>query len=88
MHKNPTPSTGKPVLSMTAQPERGARLVENLMKTGKTIELRNVDRDKYFRILADVWVDDKSVADILIKNRVAYAYDGGRKPASMNWCKY
>lgn len=31
MHKNPTPSTGKPVLSMTAQPERGARLVENLM---------------------------------------------------------
>jgi micrococcal nuclease len=62
------------------------RLVENLMKNAKLIELRKIDRDKYFRVLAEVWVDGQSVGDVLIKNKLAYAYDGGRKPASTNWC--
>lgn len=62
------------------------RLVENLMSRAKQIELRNVDRDKYFRILAEVWVDGQSVAELLIKNHLAYSYDGGRKPANTNWC--
>ncbi len=63
------------------------RLVENLLKNSKSIELKNIDRDKYFRILADVWVDGKSISDLLIKNNLAYQYFGGRKPASTNWCK-
>lgn len=63
------------------------RLVQNLMKNAKTIELRNVRRDKYFRVLAEVWVDDKSIGEVLTKNRLAYPYDGGRKPASVDWCK-
>lgn len=62
------------------------RLVENLMRRGKSVELRNVDRDKYFRILAEVWVDGRSLADALLKNGLAYPYDGGRKPASIDWC--
>ncbi len=62
------------------------RLVENLMVRAKNIELRKVDRDKYFRVLAEVWVDGQSVGDLLIKNKLAYAYDGGRKPSSTNWC--
>lgn len=63
------------------------RLVENLMKNAKNIELRKIDRDKYFRVLAEVWADDQSIGDVLIKNRLAYAYDGGRKPASTDWCR-
>lgn len=63
------------------------RLVENLMKNAKNIELRHVDRDKYFRVLAEVWVDGQSVGDLLIKNKVANPYDGGRKPANFNWCR-
>ena len=62
------------------------RLVENLMKRAQKIELRNVDRDKYFRILANVYVDDKSLSEVLIKNKLALPYDGGRKPANTNWC--
>lgn len=62
------------------------RLVENLLKNAQSIELRNVERDKYFRILAEIWVDEKSIGDLLIKNKVAYVYDGGRKPADTNWC--
>lgn len=63
------------------------RLVANLLKNAKQIELRKVSRDKYFRILAEVWVDNTtSIADILIRNKLAYRYEGGRKPASFNWC--
>ena len=62
------------------------RLVENLLKRAKIIELKNVGRDKYFRILAEVWADGNSVADILIKNKLAYPYFGDRKPTSMSWC--
>lgn len=62
------------------------RLVQNLLKRAKLVELRNVDRDKYFRILAEVWADSQSIGAILIKNKLALPYDGGRKPASTNWC--
>ena len=61
------------------------RLVENLLSHAQRIDLENVARDKYFRILADVRVDGKSVAELLIKNRLAVAYDGGTK-AKTNWC--
>ena len=50
-----------------------------MLKTAKVIELRNIQRGKYFRIVADVYVDDKNLADILIKNNLALPYDGGTK---------
>ena len=62
------------------------RLVENLLKNAKNIELQNIQRDKYFRILADVVVDGKSVKDLVIKNHLAYEYYGGTK-LNVNWCK-
>lgn len=61
------------------------RLVESYLKRASHIELQNIDRDKYFRILADVVADGKSVSDVLIKNRLATAYDGGTKVA-VDWC--
>ncbi|MCB0367663.1 MAG: thermonuclease family protein [Bdellovibrionales bacterium] len=62
------------------------RLVENKLKLAKSIELRKVDRDKYFRILAEVYVDGQSLAEILIANRLAVPYDGGKKSV-VNWCE-
>jgi micrococcal nuclease len=62
------------------------RLLESLLKNAKRIDLENVDKDKYFRILADVQVDDRSVAGLMIKNELAYPYDGGRK-VLRNWCR-
>lgn len=35
--------------------------------------------DKYGRILCDIFVDDKSLADILIEENLAVLYDGGKK---------
>lgn len=61
-------------------------LVSTTLKNAKNVELHNVQRDKYFRILADVMVDGKSLKDILLKNNLAYAYDGGTKQHP-DWCK-
>ncbi len=60
-------------------------LVESLLKQAKRIDLENVERDKYFRILADVKVDGRSVSEILIKNGLAVPYDGGTRK-KVNWC--
>ncbi|KYG70161.1 nuclease [Bdellovibrio bacteriovorus] len=61
-------------------------LVANTLKNAKTVELHNVQRDKYFRILADVMVDGRSLKEILLKNNLAYTYDGGTKKHP-DWCK-
>jgi len=53
------------------------------LRSAKTIELRNIQRGKYFRILADVYIDGKSLAEGLIKAGHARVYDGGKR---MGWC--
>jgi len=58
--------------------------VEKLRKA-KKIELRNMKRGKYFRIIADVWVDDKNLAEALLKAGHAVKYDGSTK--TNDWCK-
>lgn len=61
------------------------KLVNNLLKNAKRIDLENVKRDKYFRILADIKFDEKDLREILIKNGLAYAYFGDTKP-NKDWC--
>lgn len=56
---------------------------KNMLMNGKRIELRGLGRGKYFRLIADVWVDDVSLTAALLKNGLAYAYDGGTK---QSWC--
>lgn len=43
------------------------------------IELRNISRGKYFRLVADVYVDGESVAQELLDAGLAKPYDGGTK---------
>ncbi|NHN38952.1 thermonuclease family protein [Pseudomaricurvus alcaniphilus] len=52
--------------------------------TGKRVELRNLRRDKYFRILADVCVDGASVAQGLVDAGLGYGYVGKKK---QSWCE-
>ena len=61
-------------------------LVANLLKNAKRIDLRNIGRGKYFRVVADVIIDGKSLSHYLLKNGLAYSYDGGTKK-KMDWCK-
>lgn len=62
------------------------KLVANLLKNAKRIDLTNIQRGKYFRVVADVLIDGKSLSDYLLKNGLAYSYDGGTKK-KINWCK-
>lgn len=61
-------------------------VVENALRNAKHIELRNVKRGKYFRIVADVIADGKNVSDLLLQRKFAYRYDGGTKQ-KIDWCK-
>jgi micrococcal nuclease len=54
-----------------------------MLRSGKTIELRNLKRGKYFRIVADVYVDGVSLADRLIKAGHGRFYHGKTK---VSWC--
>lgn len=54
-----------------------------LARKAKTIELRNIQRGKYFRLVADVYADGKSLADKLMNRNLAIPYGGGTK---RSWC--
>jgi len=60
------------------------KLTVSMLKTAKRIELRNIKRGKYFRLLADVYVDDVSIGDELLKMGLAVKYDGDTKE---EWCE-
>ena len=53
------------------------------LRSAQTIELHNMQRGKYFRILADVYVDGSSLADLLISAGHARVYGGGKRGG---WC--
>jgi len=51
----------------------------------QTISLRNVQTEKYGRILADVYLDDIWINEWMIINGFAVAYDGGTKARPDDW---
>jgi micrococcal nuclease len=59
-----------------------ARLfTQNRLQRAHTVTLRNMRRDKYFRILADVYADSLDLGAELIRVGLAREYDGkGPKP--------
>ena len=61
------------------------RLAEKTLRSAKVIELRNLQRGKYFRVVADVYADGVNVGDELVKESLAVVYDGGKKVK--DWCK-
>lgn len=62
-------------------------LVGKTMESAKRIDLTNIGRDKYFRILADVIADGRSLKDVIAEAGLGYAYNGGTKKA-VNWCAF
>lgn len=53
------------------------------LRSGQTIELRNVKRDKYFRLIADVLIGGTDVGTELIQQQLARPYFGGQRSS---WC--
>ena len=54
----------------------------------KTVTLENIQNDKYGRILADVYFEGKHINTLLINERLAVKYDGGKKLCPVSWTKF
>ena len=65
--------------------KKAKKFTVNFLRSSKKIELRNVTRGKYFRIVADVYGDGRNLTKLLIRSGHAVKYDGGKK--SKDWCK-
>ena len=65
--------------------KQAKEVVADILKDAEQIILKNMERGKYFRIAADVIVDEENLADMLIEAGIAVRYDGGKK--MKNWCE-
>lgn len=61
-------------------------LVTNLLKNAKRIDLENIKRGKYFRVVADIKIDGQYLSKYLLRNGLAYPYYGKTKK-KLDWCK-
>ena len=59
--------------------EQARDMVSDILKDAGQIALKNLKRGKYFRIVADVYVDEENLAVMLVEAGVAIPYSGGKK---------
>ena len=62
---------------------KAREFVKNKLFNAERVELRNIERGKYFRIVAEVYIDGVNLSTLLLQNNLAYEYTGGRK---LSWC--
>jgi len=75
----------------SADEKEAAKLARDALSNlilNKNIILKNVDNEKYGRILADVYLDELHINEWLIKERFAVRYDGGAKKSPESWLQY
>ena len=65
--------------------EQAREMVADILKDAEKIDLKNMERGRYFRIAADVFADGESIAEILVEAGMAIRYNGGKK--THNWCE-
>ncbi len=65
--------------------KQAKEMVADILRDAEQITLRNLERGKYFRIVADVIVDGEDLADMLVEAGMAVRYDGGKK--NTRWCE-
>ena len=81
-----------PEMKGTTDDEKTAAVeVKNILTTmllNKKVVLKNLQNEKYGRILADVYLDDLCINDWLLRERLAVKYDGGTKKTPSSWLRY
>ena len=68
-----------------------ATLTRNFLRTmlsDKIVLLKDVELEKYGRILANVYLDDVNISELLCEKHMAVKYDGGTKQCPENWMTY
>lgn len=71
---------GKSITNLESQAGLRVRdFVRELTQGATRIRLENESRDKYFRIVAHVFIDDQCLGDLLYNKGYAKRYTGGKK---------
>ena len=65
--------------------KQAKEMVADILRDAEQITLKNLERGKYFRIVADVIADGEDLADMLVEAGMAVRYDGGKK--NTRWCE-
>lgn len=78
-----TPELRSRCASEKARARAAKQFTVAALRSARTIELHNLRRDKYFRLLADVWVDGFSLGQKLLDAGHAVPYSG---KAKVDWC--
>ena len=60
-------------------------MLDTVIARTNRVDIVNIQKDKFFRILGTVLADGKPVTDVLVKANLAFPYHGERKP-KRNWC--
>lgn len=79
---------GKGVSDEEKEAAKKARDFVASLVLNKYIRLENVATEKYGRILADVYIGDVHLNELLLKERYAVKYDGGTKIKPKSWLVY
>jgi micrococcal nuclease len=81
-----------PELRTTNSSEKECALLAREFTTklllNKMVLLKDVELEKYGRILANVFYEDNNISDVLCEARLAVKYDGGKKQSPENWMDY
>lgn len=57
--------------------------VADLLSDAEQVQLTNIERGKYFRLIADVLIDDQDLATQVLQQQLARPYEGGKRQP---WC--
>ena len=55
---------------------------------GKDVFLKNLEKEKYGRILCDVYLQKENISAWMVANRFAVPYEGGKKTPPHSWKAY
>jgi endonuclease YncB( thermonuclease family) len=82
-----TPEIGRSKTACEREAGIRAKLeVKRIMADAEYVELRNYKRGSFFRIVADVIVDGKSLSEHLLKNKYGVIYQ--KNAPKVEWCTY
>ena len=79
---------GKDISDEEKEAAKHARDFVSNMVINKYVKLENIESEKYGRILADVYIGNVHLNEILLKERYAVKYDGGTKIKPNSWLKF
>lgn len=79
---------GKNISDEEKEAAKNAREFVFKLVFNKYVKLENIQSEKYGRILADVYIDDIHLNELLLKERYAVKYDGGTKIKPTSWLRY